>query len=63
MDRYVLFAWSQYYPRGGFNDLYNDFESEEFAREVWEDIKGTSNEYGQIVDTLTGNRWDLYAND
>ena len=58
MERYLLFAWDQYYPMGGFNDLVGDYESEELAREQWE-IKKSHSDYGQIVDTATGSIIEL----
>lgn len=58
MNRYLLFVWDQYYPSGGFNDYYSDFESEEEALACWAQMN--SRDYGQIVDLVTGNTRDLY---
>jgi hypothetical protein len=56
MERYLLFAWDQYYPSGGFNDLVSDYESEELARAAWDERR---DDWGQIVDTLTGKITNL----
>lgn len=58
MERFLLFAWDQYYPRGGFNDLVGDYESEELAREQWASMKRRA-DWGQIVDINTGQTWEL----
>lgn len=56
MERYLLFAWDQYYPSGGFHDLVGDYESEELARAQWDNLTA---DYGQIVDITTGRIVDL----
>lgn len=60
MKRYLLFAWDQYYPMGGFNDFVNDFETEEEALERW-NMLSESRDYGMIVDINTGKQNHLYA--
>lgn len=32
MKRYLLFAWDQYYPSGGMNDLKGEFDTEQEAK-------------------------------
>ena len=58
MERYLLFVFDQYYPRGGFNDFYGSYETEEEALERWDDMR--RRDYGQIVDLETGHVRDLY---
>ena len=53
MEKYVVFQYSQYYPRGGLDDISEDFESLEDAI-----IFCTKNprDYNEIVDRDT---WEI----
>lgn len=51
MERYILFKFSQYYPCGGWSDFSGSYETEELAREAWDNSPG---DYGQIVDSHAG---------
>jgi len=56
MERYLLFAFSQYYPRGGFHDLVGSYATKEEALEVWGD---GIDDWGHIVDFNTGEVTEL----
>lgn len=52
--KYVLFAWSTYYPNGGLNDCCGWFEDANFA---WDFFKNSSHcatmDHYQIVNVAT----------
>lgn len=50
MERYLLFAFDQYYPRGGWDDFRGSFKTLEEAMEAWDDM---TRDWGQIVDIET----------
>lgn len=47
---YILFMWSRYYPRGGYNDFYSTFGSLDAARQYAHKNDEGCEKY-QIVDT------------
>ena len=49
MKRYLLFAFSGYYPEGGWNDLQGDYGTLKKAREMVAKLSG--HDWYQIVDT------------
>jgi hypothetical protein len=49
MKRYLLFAFCQYYPTGGWNDLRGDYGTLKKAREMAAKLGGY--DWYQIVDT------------
>ena len=54
--RYILFAWSKYYPKGGFDDNCGLFENPSFALEFFKISDHCKHfEYYQIVDIDTLN--------
>jgi len=50
MKRYLLFAFSSYYPEGGWNDLRGDYGTLKKAREMVAKLSVRYDWY-QIVDT------------
>jgi hypothetical protein len=55
MKQFLLFACSQYYPSGGWNDLKGDFETLDEAKEEWNKYaKEKVYDWGHIVDLKTG---------
>lgn len=50
MKRYLLFAWDQYYPSGGWNDFIGCFDSFEEAQQFLSNIN--CDEW-QIIDNGT----------
>lgn len=50
MKKYLLFAGSQYYPSGGWNDFKGDFDSIHDAREAAKLIKW---DWAHVVNTDT----------
>ena len=54
MKRFLRFEFDTYYPGGGFEDFVGSFDDMSGAREA---IAGHDNV--QVVDTATGERWDL----
>lgn len=62
--KYILFAWDEDYPSGGFNDLRNSFGSIEEAMAFFESNRLDSGGcmiycYGEIINRDT---WEIAAN-
>ena len=53
MKRFLVFAFDQYYPTGGWDDLVDSCHTVEEARVVGEGTRKRYDEY-QIVDTESG---------
>ena len=54
MKRYWLFVYSQYYPNGGMEDFFADFDSVDEARDCYKDFKSRrtiGNEYMHVFDS------------
>lgn len=54
MHRYLLFAYSTYYPNGGWNDFKGDFATVEEAYNTWHSDYSDNYENYNIVDSQTG---------
>lgn len=55
MNRYMLFAYDQYYPSGGWNDFVGYFvEFEEAESKGKELINDRTKDYFDVVDSFTG---------
>lgn len=59
MKRFLVFAWEQYYPCGGFNDLVGNYDTYE---ECEVRVDQLTYENYEIVDLQTGERirnWEI----
>lgn len=54
MKRYAVFAYPQYYPGGGWDDLFGLYESKGKARAGAMRVKGMDRDNIQLVDLETG---------
>jgi len=54
--RFLLFCCNQYYPSGGWSDLFGSFDTLDEAIEAF---KPRTWDYGEIVDLETGERRTL----
>jgi hypothetical protein len=59
--RYIVFAYNQYYPSGGWNDYQGSYETVDEAKAAAKNLRegnfalhGWEYEYTQIVDLETG---------
>jgi len=65
MKRYLVFAFDEYYPSGGWDDFLKDFDTfGEAKKYIMEEHKKSKRDYYQIVDTQTRrvygyNRYDV----
>lgn len=59
VKRYVVFAYSNYYPSGGWNDHIGSFDTLKEAQEAAE-TERTDNrhDFTDIIDLLTGENCD-----
>jgi len=53
MKRFLVFAYEQYYPRGGWGDFVGDFDTLE---EVYAADLGKYTEWAHVVDLTTGEQ-------
>ena len=51
MKRYLLFAYSKHYPRGGFNDFVGDFDNLDELFSAIENCLLNDNEVVEYLDT------------
>lgn len=51
MKRYMLFTMDQYYPRGGWNDFHDSYNTTEEAIEA---VASTKCDHWHVVDSTTG---------
>lgn len=59
MKRYILFAFDDFYPGGGLNDLHLTFNTaEELAVYL---ATANPRDMCQILDTKTGTQWTFYS--
>ncbi len=60
MKRYLVFAGSRYYPKGGINDFQGDYDYEHDAVKYLDDYMASSPEFaymwGHVYDTVTGEK-------
>jgi len=60
IKRYLLFAFDEYYPNGGWNDLKGSFstieEAKEYIIKLWK--KGDRHQTYQVVDLNTGRVYE-----
>jgi hypothetical protein len=52
MKQYILFAFWNYYPTGGMDDMVNSFDTQQEAEDYIRELKHSYDEY-QIFDTLS----------
>jgi hypothetical protein len=52
MKHYILFAFHNYYPQGGMDDMVSSFDTQQEAEDYIRELKDYYNEY-QIFDTLS----------
>ncbi|ABR10598.1 BcepNY3gp63 [Burkholderia phage BcepNY3] len=61
MKRFIVFAYDEYYPGGGWNDFVttvDEFDAaDQEARRQLASEAGTK-DYAHIVDTVTGRVWE-----
>ena len=55
MKRFALFAGSNYYPDGGFNDFRGSFDTSAEAVRAVADLKGLV-DWWHVIDLTTGQR-------
>lgn len=59
MKRYLTFSYSQFYPRGGWNDFRGSFDTLE---ESIEHLLGYNSDFREVIDSETGEEvqidWD-----
>ena len=64
LKRYLLFFGSPYYPIGGMNDLYGQYDSfEEVAIALDEESEGSGDYWAHILDTWEGRKILSYGYD
>lgn len=59
MKRYALFAGYNYYPSGGWDDIYGTYDTVEEAQEAWRIARSNPervlrSDWGHIIDLTTG---------
>jgi len=52
MKQYILFAFHNYYPQGGMDDMVSSFDTQQEAEDYIRELKDYYDEY-QIFDTLS----------